>query len=151
VIRELHEDHEELAQWAEKLGVAYCGEGTPACALKVFKILLKGKRHTPTAKAKEAILEQQHHRCAVCGDPGISSPLEFDHVVPLRQLARAKAQQFRALCRECHRDVTSAQQEGLSIESRFSRRAWDEYVMSPRAPPAVWQPEKTGADESPNV
>ena len=99
--------------------------------LKVFNALLKGKRRSPSLKERKDVLERQAGCCALCGKEG---PLEFDHAPPMRQLVAGAPHTFRGLCRPCHQDITQAQSGGVSLESHFNRRAWNEYVESARPP-----------------
>jgi hypothetical protein len=111
--------------------------------------LLGPRRKQPTQAQRRTIREEQQNKCLICGD---ESPLEFDHYPPLRQLMAGQAQTFRGLCHSCHREVTDAQGPCVKLESRFSPHAWNHYVMSPRAPPLVWQPEKPGeTDQEINI
>ena len=50
----------------------------------------------------------------------------------------AQAQNVQALCLECHRNKT-AYSHATTLESRFSRRAYEAYVESPRLPPLVFK------------
>jgi hypothetical protein len=144
VIRELPDGWEVLRDWASELGVEYTGQGLPAVTLEVFQTLLKGKRRQPTRLEKREILMRQDQKCALCG---CEATLEFDHLGPVRQLVHGQPQIFRAICRPCHQEVTAAQGGCPRLESRFSPRAWKEYVCTARAPPLVWQPEKAGTED----
>ena len=63
---------------------------------------------------------------------------EFDHVVPVHQAFRGQIQELQALCLECHRTKTALENShATTLESRFSRRAYEAYVHSPRLPPLV--------------
>ena len=147
VVKELPRDWEMHQEWAEKLGVDYCGENLPGLSLKAFTTLLKGRRRQPTLKQRKEVLDRQESKCAMCGHEG---QLEFDHVPPVRQVMGDSAQHFRALCKPCHQEVTRAQGGSVHLESRFNRRAWDAYVLSPKPPPLVFQPERPGAEDVPN-
>ena len=92
-----------------------------------------GLAHTqPTRLEKREILMRQDQKCALCG---CEATLEFDHLGPVRQLVHGQPQIFRAICRPCHQEVTAAQGGCPRLESRFSPRAWREYVCTARAPP----------------
>ena len=73
---------------------------------------------------------------------------EFDHVVPVHQAFRGQIQELQALCLECHRTKTALENShATTLESRFSHRAYEAYVHSPRLPPLVcglqkWDPDK---------
>ncbi|CAE7440495.1 unnamed protein product, partial [Symbiodinium microadriaticum] len=50
------------------------------------------------------------------------------------------AQNLQALCLECHRNKTALEfSHATTLESRFSRRAYEAYVESPRLPPLVFK------------
>ena len=52
----------------------------------------------------------------------------------------AQAQNLQALCLECHRNKTALESShATTLESRFSRRAYEQYVESPRLPPLVFK------------
>ena len=80
VIRELPREHKEIAAWASKLGVEWCGERLPGLAFKAFQQLLKVSRRTPGADLQEKILKKQGGKCAVCRE--ILKEPEFDHEAP---------------------------------------------------------------------
>ena len=145
VIRELPEDHTEIAAWAARLGVAWCGERLPALTYKTLLQLLKVSRRTPGAKEQAEILKKQRDRCAVCRET-FDDNLEWDHEAPLKQLQGTQKQTFRAVCAKCHAEATSHEGGGRALESRFSPRAWDQYVMSPRPPTLCWKPHEKGGD-----
>ena len=143
VVRELPQHWEIMQKWAEGFGVEYKGQGLPGLTQEVFLHLLRGKRKTPTFSQKKQILAAQGGKCLLCGEEGA---MEFDHHPPLRQLLAGEEQKFRALCKACHQEVTQAQGGAIRLESRFSPRAWREFVQSPRPPPLVFQPERPGED-----
>ena len=75
--------------------------------------------------------------------------LQWDHVARLQQTVQGKPQVFQAICASCHLDKST--QEGSQtklIESRFSKRAWDGYAVTPRPPPLVWQAHTYAEDVS---
>ena len=143
VIRELPAEHGLFQWWCETLGVEYRGQNLPGLTLEVFEHLLRGRRKQPTLAQRRQIVAEQEGKCALCGEEG---QLEFDHQPPVRQVLAGQPQEFRGLCRHCHQEVTEAQGGTIRLESRFSKPAWRDYVMSPRAPPLIWQPEKPGED-----
>jgi hypothetical protein len=151
VIRELPREHKEIAAWARKLGVEWCGERLPGLAFKAFQQLLKVSRRTPGADLQEKILKKQGGKCAVCRE--VLKEPEFDHEAPLKQL-QGQGQTFRALCCDCHAEATAHEGGGRALESRFSRSAWEDFVMSPRPPTLAWRPhelsEKIGQDKGNN-
>ena len=147
VVRELPEDHEEIAAWAARLGVEWCGERLPALTYKTLLQLLKVSRKTPGADLKEKILKKQGGKCAVCRE-AFDNNLEWDHEAPLRQLQGTQKQTFRAVCAKCHAEATSHEGGGRTLESRFSPRAWESYVMSPRPPTLAWKPHDEGYHSS---
>ena len=137
-------DHSQaMNQFVQNIEVPWHGERLPGYTLKCLLQLLDPKRRPPTAKEKQAILKAQDRECALCG--GIFDyDEEFDHVAPLRETLKAQPQTYQAVCSSCHAEKTKAQQTTRSIESRFSKRSWDQYVLSPRPPPLVWQPNRQG-------
>ena len=62
--------------------------------------------------------------------------LEWDHVARLQQTLKGQPQVFQAICASCH------------LVSPFSKRAWDEYAVTPRPPPLVWQAHNYAQDDS---
>ena len=58
----------------------------------------------------------------------------------MHQSFSAQAQNLQALCLECHRNKTALEfSHATTLESRFSRRAYEAYVESPRLPPLVFK------------
>ena len=58
----------------------------------------------------------------------------------MHQSFAAQAQNLQALCLECHRNKTALEfSHPTTLESRFSRRAYEQYVESPRLPPLVFK------------
>ena len=58
----------------------------------------------------------------------------------LQQTVKTKPQIFQAICASCHLEKTTT--EGAQtklLESRFSKRAWESYVQTPRPATLVWQ------------
>ena len=139
VIRERPPEAEAIQAWTGALNVEWCGERLPAATLKVLLSLLKARRREPGEAEKAALLAKQRHRCAECGGK-FDDDVEFDHIAPLRQTAAGAEQRFQALCASCHAEKTRREGGALSLDSRFSRRAWAAYVETPRPPPLVWQP-----------
>ena len=142
VIKEAPEDAEAIEGWLERLGrpVDWNKERLPALANRVFLALLAAERRTPTAAEKEAILLRQFGRCAACSGILEADDTEFDHVAAVKTLVRGQRQAYQALCLGCHAEKTSLDGGWRSIESRFSKGAWDDYVRSPKMPPLSWQP-----------
>ena len=102
--------------------------------------LLSVSRRTPKVSEREAILRRQHDRCAICNGV-FDDDVEFDHVAALKTLVGSQAQCFQALCASCHAEKTTLETgASRSIESRFSPRAWNDYVSSPKPPPLAWEP-----------
>ena len=58
----------------------------------------------------------------------------------MHQSFSAQAQNLQALCLECHRNKTALEfSHATTLESRFSRRAYETYVESPQLPPLVFK------------
>jgi len=144
VVRELPPDNVEIAAWAARIGVEWCGERLPALTYKALLQLLKVARRTPSWAEQAEILQRQRGRCCECGEA--LQHVEFDHVAPLKQMQGTQPQSYRALCRKCHREVTKHEGGGRALESRFNLRAWENYVMSPRPPPLAWRPHGNPTD-----
>ena len=65
-------------------------------------------------------------------------------MVPVHQAFRGQIQELQALCLECHRTKTALENShATTLESRFSRRAYEAYVHSPRLPAGV-RPAEVG-------
>ena len=141
VIRQRPEEADEIEQWLEKLGnpVDWMGERLPAITNRVFLALLAAERRSPTAAEKEEILSRQHNRCALCSGV-FDDDVEFDHVAGVKTLVKGQKQTYQALCCSCHAEKTQLERGARSIESRFSKQAWEDFVRSPKPPPLTWQP-----------
>ena len=144
VLRQRPEEHEAIQAWLRRVdcGVEWRGERLPSITQRVLLALLKAQRATPREDAKRSILARQRGACAECGEA--LTEIEWDHVEPLRQLPAGSEQKFQALCPACHGEKSQREGGSFGLESRFSRRAWKEYVESPRPPPLVWQPHAAG-------
>ena len=81
--------------------------------------------------------------CKLCGAPIALGTFEIDHVIPVSQSFSGQQQELQALCLECHRTKTSLEgNHSTTLESRFSRYAYQNYAASPRLPPLVFQLQK---------
>ena len=77
---------EELAEIRRFLArlpadIAYRGERIPRLRYMALLALMRPKRRQPCKEEKVRIMEEQQHKCAMCGDPcrkGITP--EFDHL-----------------------------------------------------------------------
>ena len=133
-----HEDLEVLQAWMGRLGLPYRGQRLAGAASEVFLHLLKARRDPPGSR--QAVLAEQDHRCKLCAAPITAATCELDHIVPVHQSFSAQAQNLQALCLECHRNKTALEfSHATTLESRFSRRAYEAYVESPRLPPLVFK------------
>ena len=138
VIRELCEDAEVLQQWR----ASYRGQRLAGASLEVFLYLLQGRRDD-TRSRREELLSQQQGMCKLCGAPIALGTFEIDHVIPVSQSFSGQQQELQALCLECHRTKTSLEgNRSTTLESRFSRYAYQNYAASPRLPPLVFQLQK---------
>ena len=138
VICAFHEDLEVLQAWMGRLGLPYRGQRLAGAASEVFLHLLKARRDPPGSR--QAVLAEQDHRCKLCAAPITAATCELDHIVPVHQSFSAQAQNLQALCLECHRNKTALEfSHATTLESRFSRRAYEAYVESPRLPPLVFK------------
>ena len=91
----------------------------------------KARRDPPGSR--QAVLAEQDHQCKLCAAPITAATCELDHIVPVHQSFSAQAQNLQALCLECHRNKTALEfSHATTLESRFSRRAYEAYVESPR-------------------
>ncbi|CAE7238133.1 unnamed protein product [Symbiodinium natans] len=138
VISAFHEDLDVLQAWMGRLGLPYCGQRLAGAASEVFLHLLKARRDPPGSR--QALLAEQDHQCKLCAAPITATTCELDHIVPVHQSFAAQAQNLQALCLECHRNKTALESShATTLESRFSRRAYEQYVESPRLPPLVFK------------
>ena len=136
VINELPEEAADLQAWMQRLGLKYRGQRLASAASEAFMQLLQAQRELP--QNREQILAVQGGLCKLCGAPVGLGTCEFDHVVPVHQAFRGQIQELQALCLECHRTKTALENShATTLESRFSRRAYEAYVHSPRLPPLV--------------
>ncbi|GGM78310.1 hypothetical protein GCM10012275_56190 [Longimycelium tulufanense] len=60
--------------------------------------------------------------CALCGNGFSATALDVDHIRPLADGGTDTADNVRALCRSCHRAVTTAQARARA-ERRRAKRA----------------------------
>ena len=138
VICAFHEDLDVLQAWMGRLGLPYRGQRLAGAASEVFLHLLKARRDPPGSR--QAVLAEQDHQCKLCAAPITAATCELDHIVPVHQSFSAQAQNLQALCLECHRNKTALEfSHATTLESRFSRRAYEAYVESPRLPPLVFK------------
>ena len=138
VISAFHADLDVLQAWMGRLGLPYCGQRLAGAASEVFLHLLKARRDPPGSR--QALLAEQDHQCKLCAAPITATTCELDHIVPVHQSFAAQAQNLQALCLECHRNKTALESShATTLESRFSRRAYEQYVESPRLPPLVFK------------
>ena len=138
VICAFHEDLEVLQAWMGRLGLPYRGQRLAGAASEVYLHLLKARRDPPGSR--QAVLAEQDHQCKLCAAPITAATCELDHIVPVHQSFSAQAQNLQALCLECHRNKTALEfSHATTLESRFSRRAYEAYVESPRLPPLVFK------------
>ena len=121
-----------------RLGLPYRGQRLAGAASEVFLYLVKARRDPPGSR--QAVLAEQDHQCKLCAAPITAATCELDHIVPVHQSFSAQAQNLQALCLECHRNKTALEfSHATTLESRFSRRAYETYVESPRLPPLVFK------------
>ena len=133
-----YEDLEVLQAWMGRLGLPYRGQRLAGAASEVFLHLLKPRRDT--SGSRKAVLAEQDHQCKLCAAPITAARCEVDHIVPAQKSFSAQAQNLQALCLECHRNKTALEfSHATTLESRFSRRAYETYVESPRLPPLVFK------------
>ena len=65
--------------------------------------------------------------------------VEWDHIVPLRQLVAGVPQQFQAICATCHLEKSTFEgRQDRTLESCFSATAWEWYVKSAGPGALVW-------------
>ena len=150
-IRQLPLEADSIQRWLSKLPLGddfdYRGEGLPCITQRVFSALLRAERRSPAHAERQRILQEQGHRCNLCG--GIfDGDLCWDHATPLRQTVRGQKQLFQAICASCHCEKTALEgRQARTLESRFSPHAWQHYVLSTRHPPLVFEAhakEETG-------
>ena len=137
IIRELPPEKNENEEWLGNLprAIEWRGEGIPALAQKVMLEPMKAERRTPSKAEQQSILEEQKSRCNLCGGV-FDGDLEWDHKARLQQTVKGKTHVFQANCASCQFDKST--QEGSQtklLESRFAKRAWDAYAVTPRPPP----------------
>lgn len=98
----------------------------------------------------EALLALQGDLCGLCKRPVANSYFEIDHIIPVRSLPRkARLSDVQAVHKECHKDKTRWESQGLAyseILSRFEEeriRAETESADSEREedfqPPPQWE------------
>ena len=100
----------------------------------------RGLRHLRRPRGCGGAAGEQDHLCKLCATPITAATCELDHIVPVHQSFSAQAQNLQALCLECHRNKTALEfSHPTTLESRFSRRAYESYVESPRLPALVFK------------
>ena len=138
VICAFHDNLEVLQAWMSRLGLPYRGQRLAGAASEVFLHLLKARRDPPGSR--QAVLAEQEYQCKLCAAPITAATCELDHIVPVHQSFSAQAQNLQALGLECHRNKTALEySHATTLESRFSRRAYEAYVDSARLPPLVFK------------
>ena len=140
IVREMPADAETYKAFLKRLPrrIEYQGERLSGLSLKVFLALLTPERRMATPDEKKAIVAQQQHKCASCGEE-LDETCEFDHWPCLRQLVAGAQQKFQALCAPCHREATSHEpKQSRTLKSSFTKHAWQNYVLSPRPPQLAW-------------
>ena len=108
-----------------------------------------GKARTTlgTRSRRKKLLARQQGMRKLCGAPIALATFEIDHVIPVSQSFSGQQQELQALCLECHRTKTSLEgNHSTTLESRFSRYAYQNYAASPRLPPLVFQLQKWDPD-----
>ena len=131
----------QIEQWMEKLGLSYSGQNLASAAFEVLCQLIRAQntREQLTPEEKNRILEESDYRCAWCC--GKSSRFEFDHIVR-HSMSFGAAPQCQILCPPCHASKTSNESKNMDntiFASTFSKRAWSQYVESPRIKPLVYK------------
>ena len=127
-IRQLAPEADSIQRWLAKLPLGddfdYRGEGLPCITQRVFSTLLRAERRSPAHAERQRILQEQGHRCNLCG--GIfDGDLCWDHATPLRQTVRGQKQLFQAICASCHAEKTGLEgRQARTLESRFSPHVW---------------------------
>jgi len=160
VIRETPGNLGLIAHWIARLKAAaptalrdfeWRGQRLPALACSVFNALLRAQRRYPSVAVQKAILEAQKDRCNLCDEALTPATCEWDHVVPLHQLVTTSEQVFQALCSLCHSEKTLYEgHQHCTLESAFSRTAWDSYVMSPHPCALTFNPREWQDDPALN-
>ena len=148
-LRELPPEAESIQAWLRRLprDIEYRGERLPAITARVFLELLRAERRTPPASERQRLLKEQDHRCALCAGV-FDDDVEWDHAQPLQQQVKGKEQSFQAVCASCHAEKTALEgKQDRTLESRFSAHAWENYVLSPRPPPLVFEAHKLDEDQ----
>ena len=75
-------DATQTAAWAKVLGIPYAGQSLGAFTNMALDVLLRRRHRTYLShRDKEVMLEQQRHKCKLCGD-ALGSDTVFDHIVP---------------------------------------------------------------------
>jgi 5-methylcytosine-specific restriction endonuclease McrA len=142
VIHGLPRHCREIETWVAKLdlGIVYQGQGMAGTSLKVLKLLVRAARERVSLSGEEKaeLLEKHGHRCAQCGARG---GLQMDHIA--RVSDSFLEQKFQALCVECHSTKTRLEskrhENDEELSSHFELAVWNDYVLSPRAPPLVFR------------
>ena len=143
-VREYPPYAQEIQTWLSALPreITYRGQRLPAITNEVLLQLLKAERRTPGPEERAQLLKAYDNRCSQCG--GIfDGDLEWDHAQPLRQTVRGAPQKFQPICASCHLEKTQMEsRQDRTLESCFSKHAWEAYVQSPRPPPLAWRPNE---------
>ena len=103
------------------LKMVYYGETKSVFTHKMLNTLFVSRRIRIEASDRQAILDGQEKKCAVCGDE-LKKRFEIDHILPLCQGGTNDPSNLRALCQPCHSEATyNLEQTGadLNEKSRF--------------------------------
>jgi len=103
------------------LAMVYHGESKSVIAHRMLSALFVTRRIKLEEAERQALLERQQKKCAICGDE-LKKRFEVDHISPLCQGGNNELSNLRALCQPCHSEETyKLQQAGadLSEKSKF--------------------------------
>ena len=100
------------------LALVYHGESKSVLTHRMMSALFVSRRMKIEDSVRQAILEKQEKKCAICGDD-LKKRFEIDHISPLCQGGSNDPSNLRALCQPCHSEETyKLQQAGLDLSEK---------------------------------
>ena len=127
----------ELRLFTQELGMRYRGEGIGSVTLQALEFVLN-RKHRFTEKEKLKILNEQQKLCAICGTLLLNA-WECDHVPRAAESTECIP---RALCKECHKNITLEQNTAhgkFHLQSELSPHAIKHFHEQPAPVPLIFK------------
>ena len=79
------------------------------------------------ARLRKQVFDRDEYKCVICGKH--KGRLECDHIIPLAKGGSNRMDNLRAVCRDCHFELTS--QENRTYNTTY-QRDWDRFLRQKR-------------------